>query len=698
MTHLRHLKAFFLFLFSLLFTLCFTSFNAFAILNGTWNTHIKSTQPEQGRLASSCVYVGAGSPLNGAASFDADLMVVHFNNFKHQLWASTFYPDRPSTNCSNENLFSVARLWNVNGNQLMQTVFGIIPKLSFSSANSLDPLIQAVNIFSAEQLSLTSSASASGVPGVGLAVGADDFQSVLANILSPTRILSVKDLRDVYLNKVVPSGVRFVPYFEALNAMVFLTKSVVLGLPAGTTLDSKLYPGKTSDRDEFDFTFHFSAGSGTPISIPETTSKVVIQALIGDSYIRDATSSPEASPVIDVQLRSSSGWRSIQSETLTNPVGNSGSQFFPVNIFLNSSEILDLTLSRMLQLRFRLRNDGTKPTGMNTNALTVISVPRIIVTHKSGEDQHELHQLMDTHPGIYYSSSNITRPTGINPSVVQSRLLTEKEQLLSVTLGDALDGAMFKTDSSDVNFSGSQEVIREVCMALRARGKSCIVVAWGSDLQGISLNAGIEIKRHHQAMNYSDGYLSYNFPLDIANFSGGVFQQQVSSLPNSIRFHWPLDTRGIHGFDQSMNLKIPGSSPIGGAYELSVALTSPNFCTLNGTGDKIWSLGLRVPSHPSSDFSGGIIRDASGAVFPSHKFFPSPGDIVEIHFSLLEAVGSSRCDFEVTITPPSGYSFPSSRWNFNQENLVSPKAFQFYSCFSELFQTGTIRDMSLCNN
>ncbi len=676
----------------------FISFPAYGFLNGTWNSHIKSTQPSLGALASSCTYIGVGSSLNGAASYDADLMASEFNYNGHQIWASTFYPNQPFTHCSNANFLNVARVWNLNGTQKNQIAFGIIPKSLFISAGSFQPLISLVSTFSSEQMSLNSAATTAGSDGVTLAIGSDDFQTVLASVLDPNRPLTIKEMRRVYQDIVAPSGIHFLPYFEGLNAMALLTKSVVLGIPSGTTTSHKLFPSSGSGRDELDHTFQFRAGGTTPISLPGSTSRVEISTLIGDGYIRDAILAGGADPVIEVEIGSSSGWRHIGMHSLVNSNGNSNSQFFPVRFYLNNNEILDLNLSRDLQLRFRLKNNGLNATSLNTNVLTIITVPRIKVTHKLGEDEYELSQLMKSHPTLYFSTSSISRPLGRSSSVVTSRLIMEEEQLLSSTLGNALDGAMIKTDSSPDNFSGSLDLIQEVCRSLQVSGKSCMIVSWGSDLQGVSLDLKTEMKRYFNAKNLSDGYIVYNFPLDLAHTSGGIFQQQISSIPNAARFHWPLDTRGLDGYDHSLHLKIPASSPIGGSYELNVALSSPSSCSLNGSGQKIWSIGLRVPSDPSSDFSGEMIKDASGAVFSSRQFFPAPGDIIELHFLLEQSVGSSRCDLEMIITPPSGYSFPVSSWNFNQQILISSKSIKFYDCYSEAFKTGSISDWVKCTH
>jgi hypothetical protein len=56
------------------------------------------------------------------------------------------------------------------------------------------------------------------------------------------------------------------------------------------------------------------------------------------------------------------------------------------------------------------------------------------------------------------------------------------------------------------------------------------------------------------------------------------------------------------------------------------------------------------------------IKDASGAVFSPRTLIPQPGDKIQIHFKVDRSIGSSRCDVEVSLTPPTGYSWPSTAW------------------------------------
>jgi hypothetical protein len=312
-------------------------------------------------------------------------------------------------------------------------------------------------------------------------------------------------------------------------------------------------------------------------------------------------------------------------------------------------------------------------------------------------DRHELSSLMVSHPSLYSSSSVVARASGRLTSMVQSRLLTESERLISASLGDALDGAMLKTDSSPDNFVGSDEVTREVCEALRLRGKSCFVVAWGTDIQGVDLSLKTELERLRQAQARADGYISYNFPLDRADTTAGLFAEPLSSATsvNAVRFHWPLDTRAIDGFDRVWTVKIPSDSPVGGVYTLSGSLASG--CSLNADGQTVWSLALTVPTDSASEFSGVALKDAAGVVFSPRTLTPQPGDKIQIHFQVDRSIGTSRCDVEVSLTPPTGYSLPSSAWVASSEAITSLEARQFYDCVSEFFHTGTIADPSACH-
>ena len=668
---------------------------SFAFLTGTWNTHIKSTQTSSGALASTCTYLGGGSTSNGAGSHDAVRMVDVFNRVGHQLWASPYVTTASTSSCSNRNFFSVVQDWNLRGIHTGQMAWGVIGKSELITTSSTTPITTAVALFSASQASLNAAAKAAGSSGVTLAIGVDDFHSTIANVLDRSRFLGVSTLRSLYAGTIRPSGVPFIPYLEALNAMVLLTKSFVLGLPAGSTADDRLWPSALGVADEFDHVFQVRGGTGTPLLIPSTTRKVSVEALIGDSYI---ASTPGVDPTLEVAVSAATGtpsWRTVLSHSMVNRIGNSGSQFIPVNFDLMSSEITALKTGG-LQLRFRMKNAGTVAATANTNKLAIITVPRVFVTHKTGIDRHELSSLMASHPAIYSSSALLARASGRLTSMVQSRLLTDSEQLISASLGDALDGAMLKTDSSADNFVGSDEVTREVCDALRLRGKSCFVVAWGTDIQGVELSLKNEIERVRQAQARADGYISYNFPLDLADPTAGLFAEPRSSATsvNAVRFHWPLDTRAIHGFDRVWTIQIPSDSPVGGVYTLSGSVSSG--CSLNADGQNVWSLALTVPTDSASEFSGLAIKDASGAVFSPRTLIPQPGDKIQIHFKVDRSIGSSRCDVEVSLTPPTGYSWPSTAWVASSEAITSLKARQFYDCLSEYFHTGTIADPSGC--
>jgi hypothetical protein len=236
-------------------------------------------------------------------------MVTLFNRDGHTLWSTPFFSAHPSATCTNLNFYQVVREWNVNGTQSRQTAFAILPKAEFLSAASLNPLSLTLSQFVTEQATLNAMANASGSPGVKLSIGADDFHSTIASILDPSRILSPSTLRSFYSGSIVPSGIPFVPYLEALNAMALLTPSLVIGIPAGTTRDHRLWPrsGSTAG-DEIGHVFTLRAAVGDPLVIPSTVSRVQIQALMGDSYI-DSTSGVIPTVEVAVAAAGTSRWR-----------------------------------------------------------------------------------------------------------------------------------------------------------------------------------------------------------------------------------------------------------------------------------------------------------------------------------------------------------------------------------------------------
>ena len=170
-----------------LFTSVLAPLPAFAFLTGTWNTHIKSTQPSTGALASSCAYIGGGSASNGAASHDAVRMVDIFNRVGHQLWASPYVTTASTSSCSNRNFFSVVQDWNLRGIHTAQMAWGVIGKSELITTSSTTPISTAVALFSASQASLNAAAKSAGSAGVTLAIGVDDFHSTIANVLDRSR-------------------------------------------------------------------------------------------------------------------------------------------------------------------------------------------------------------------------------------------------------------------------------------------------------------------------------------------------------------------------------------------------------------------------------------------------------------------------------------------------------------------------------
>jgi hypothetical protein len=663
-----------------------------AFLKGTWNSHIKSTQPAAGALAAGCTLSGGSSASPGAASHDATALAHEFNTVSHQLWATPYYPGR-GTHCSNLNYLAVSREWHLQGTQPTQMAFAILQPAEFSTPGDLRSLQTAVTeLSSASSLFRSSLPIPPGGGGITLAVGADDFHSTLVNPLDPTRNITPDALRAFHASTIAPSGIPFMPYLEALNALALVKPSIVLGIPAGSTTDHRLFATtSTGSGDEIDHTLRIQAAGSSSLRIPRTVLGVTIEALIGDSYIANTAN---AEPAVEVAIgmgAAPTSWRTVSTPGFLNPSGNSGSQFHPIQIRLQPSEVRALRASE-IQVRFRLRNRGTANTSSNVNKLAIISLPKISIQLHSGTSMHDLHELMMNEPSHFSSFGTVTRASGRLTSVVESRVLGDSERLISKELGDAIDGVMLKTDSSIDNYLGSEEVVREVCGTLRVRGKPCLVVGWASDLQGVDLMLKTEMKRFLSARLHADGYLLFNFPLDLANPAGGLFTQPTpSSSARTLRFHWPLDTRGIDGYTAKYSFQIPGTVPPGAVYTLSGTIASG--CSLNGSGQTVWSLGLKVPGDPGAEFSSLMIKDSAGAVFSPRSFSPAPGDQVQVSVKLDRSVGSSRCDLELTLTP-SDSTLPVliPTLNFSTDS----EAQQFYSCFSELFVHGFISDPSVC--
>gem|GEM_PF-2593552 len=663
-----------------------------AFLKGTWNSHIKSTQPAAGGLAASCTWSSGSPASSGAASHDAAALINEFNHVGHQLWAAPYYPGR-STNCSNLNYFSVSREWHRLGTQPTQIAFAILQPAEFSTPGDLSALQTASTELSAAASALrTSTSSPAGAGGVTLAIGADDFHSNVVSPLDTTRSITPDTLRAFHASAIAPSGIPFMPYLEGLNALALLKPSIVLGIPAGTTTDHRLFTTTSvGTGDEIDHTLRIRASGSSYLRVPTSVVGVTIESLIGDSYI---ASTANAEPAVEVAIglgSSPSSWRTVSTPGFLNPTGNSGSQFHPVQFRLQPAEVRALRSSE-IQVRFRLRNRGTAHTSNNVNKLAIISLPKIFIQLHSGTSMHDFHELMLNEPSHFSTFATVTRAPGRVTTVAESRVLGESERLISKTLGDAIDGVMIKTDSSVDNYLGSEELLREVCGTIRLRAKPCLIVGWASDLQGVDLALKTEIKRFIGARLHGDGYLLYNFPLDLANPVGGLFSQLTPSSPSrTLRFHWPLDTRGIDGFSANYSFQIPGTLPPGAVYTLSGTILSGY--SLNSSGQTVWSLGLKVPGDPSADFSGLMIKDSSGVIFSPKVFSPAPGDHVQVTVSLDRSVGNSRCDLELTLTPADP-TLPTliPRLVFSTDK----EATQFYTCFSELFTHGYISDPSLC--
>jgi hypothetical protein len=707
--------------------------HAFDFRQGIWNAEIKESDSSLTASSINCSY---GGETDGAATTRA-LNSIESSVFVAGLTPTTASPPSGIPACRIHNLTSVAQAWNTapctsgRCTGLSPLVIGMMQNDSITPDAS--PLVNAAQNMSAIATSVGGST-------VTYGIGVDDFQGVLADDggkAFPNNSVTIAEVEAAYTtikSTTSTSSIQFSPYLEAGRALYHVGDTVRLGMenrPGSTSDVAYEWPLSSSTSPQsISVTFELHAGSGYAIPLGLFDSGLQAEFPIVDFYADQFRSASTSQRNLFLKIEQSTdagtSWSELSLRNLLNPEGNSNVQIYREAVDLTTTaNRAALSSTTGVRIRFTLETGRTAGVDrvllQNFAKMAVIGMPKLKVVKKVGSIKlapsipisfsFDPFQPADRSPsGTFWFGDllNAAEPGysityGSAPSGSTRRFLSEKtpdsNRLITSSSGGSagrryLDGLLFKMVEEITYDARLHELIlRSICRIPQSHGLACIEVGWGNSLQmpssGFTLSAEREKERFKKAVQYADGYISFNPPLASLDRIAGVYSNYapIGTIEGASQFLgtflWPYETRMINGFTKSWTLTVPPAFT-GGSITAQVNGTAVGGPTCLDSSSPLWRVSV-------TGSTGGAYGSFSVATSSSLSFEPLPSETLTFSMNPMTSP-ASLCGADLALA--WGPSLSSGSWPIvNQTVSEAPEVNTIMTCLSHLF-LGTVSSTS----